>query len=413
MSAVIKRWTFISYSRKDKEFALELARALKSAGHFVWLDQLDIPTGARWDDEVEKALRECDIFLIVMTAASISSENVKDEIGYAIDHRKRIIPVLLEECDVPLRLRRFQYVDFTKLKFDEGVKRAKQLLESSLNSAPIPVPPKTLPEVKERSTAEIATASPSSPAQKSAPRRSRLGATGIVAFAVLICALPATYIGYLGVRGILTSIEATQNAEASQATFSSNSNVTQATNAPSETLVFTPSPSIATSGQTNSGTNPLGIPLQGCIVTARFGARLQAEPDMSSMTMVDLTEDRQYEASHRSDAFPTWFYILYEGQGGWVSSQFLLVSPSCGNSPTGNDVPSTSLQGCLVTTRFGARLQAEPDMGSLTMVDLPEDRQYGASHRSDEFPTWFYVLHEGQGGWVSSQFLIVSSGCAE
>jgi len=125
--------TFISYSRSDKEFALHLARELKSAGYLVWLDQLDIPAGSRWDDEVEKALHECEIFLIILTPASISSNNVKDEIGYAIDSGKRILPILLEEGAVPLRLRRFQYVDFTKLEFNEGVNRAKQLIENLLH----------------------------------------------------------------------------------------------------------------------------------------------------------------------------------------------------------------------------------------------------------------------------------------
>src|SRR5215216_523165 len=129
MSTVNERKTFISYSRKDKDFALEFAREMKSAGYSVWLDQLDIPTGARWDDQVEKSLRECEVFLIILTPASVSSDNVKDEIGYAIDHGKRIMPILLENCDVPLRLRRFQYVDFTNVEFNEGIKRAKRLLE--------------------------------------------------------------------------------------------------------------------------------------------------------------------------------------------------------------------------------------------------------------------------------------------
>lgn len=130
--------TFISYSRQDKEFALEFAREMKAAGLSVWLDQLDIPTGARWDDEVESALGECTVFLIILTPASVSSENVKDEIGYAIDHRKRIMPVLLKECAIPLRLRRFQYVDFTGVEFREGVQRAKQLLETLLDERSTP-----------------------------------------------------------------------------------------------------------------------------------------------------------------------------------------------------------------------------------------------------------------------------------
>lgn len=139
MNTLKRRGAFISYSRRDKDFALEFARELRSAGALVWLDQFDIPTGARWDDEVEKALREHEIFLIILTPASVSSENVKDEIGYAIDHDKHILPVLLEKCDIPLRLRRFQYIDFTKIEFSEGIRRAKHLLDNILNESSKPI----------------------------------------------------------------------------------------------------------------------------------------------------------------------------------------------------------------------------------------------------------------------------------
>jgi formylglycine-generating enzyme required for sulfatase activity len=133
-----QRRTFLSYSRINKDFALKLAKELKTAGFLVWLDQLDIPTGARWDNELEKALEECEIFMLILTPAAIASENVKDEIGYAIDNSKRILPILLENCNVPLRLRRFQYVDFTTMSYDEGVKSAKQLLTNLINEATVP-----------------------------------------------------------------------------------------------------------------------------------------------------------------------------------------------------------------------------------------------------------------------------------
>jgi len=137
-----QRRAFISYSRINKEFATKLTKGLRSAGYPVWFDQLDIPTGARWDDEVEKALRECNIFMVILTPASITSENVKDEIGYAIDRGKRILPVLLEDCDVPLRLRRFQYVDFTTKSFEEGFESAKELLKDLIEEASTPLPAK-------------------------------------------------------------------------------------------------------------------------------------------------------------------------------------------------------------------------------------------------------------------------------
>lgn len=131
------RKTFLSYSRVDKDFALRLAKELKSEGFHIWLDQLDIPPGARWDAEVEKALEESEIFMIIITPASAKSENVRDEIGYAIDSGKRILPVLLETATLPLRLRRFQYVDFTSKNFNEGIESARELLKTLITQPPI------------------------------------------------------------------------------------------------------------------------------------------------------------------------------------------------------------------------------------------------------------------------------------
>lgn len=138
MDTIKPRKSFLSYSRVNKDFAVRLARELKSEGFNVWLDQLDIPAGARWDREVERALKESEIFMIILTSASVESENVLDEIGYAIDTGKRLLPVLLEKCDVPFRLRRFQYVDFTNKDFDDGVESAKELLRSLIEQPTIP-----------------------------------------------------------------------------------------------------------------------------------------------------------------------------------------------------------------------------------------------------------------------------------
>src|ERR1700690_2957235 len=143
MATEKQRRAFISYSHINRDFATKLAKALRAAEYAVWFDQLDIPTGARWDDEIENALRDCSIFMVILTPASIASENVKDEIGYAIDHVKRILPVLLDDFDVPLRLRRFQYVDFTKKSFEEGIESAKQLLGGLVDEASEPTAAKT------------------------------------------------------------------------------------------------------------------------------------------------------------------------------------------------------------------------------------------------------------------------------
>ena len=159
MPNIKQRRTFISYSRANKDFALKLAKELRASGFNIWVDVLDIPTGSRWDDEVEKALESSEIFMVILTPASITSEHVKDEIGYAIDTGKHILPVLLENAKVPLRLRRFQYVDFTSKNYKEGVESAKQLLRSLTEEQTVPrreVPASTQAQNVEREKVEKA-----------------------------------------------------------------------------------------------------------------------------------------------------------------------------------------------------------------------------------------------------------------
>ena len=93
---------------------MRLVADLKSKGVNVWLDQLDIRAGVRWDGEVENALDTCKRVLVILSGASVASQNVLDEINFALDEGKAIIPLLKERCRVPLRLRRVQHVDFSE-----------------------------------------------------------------------------------------------------------------------------------------------------------------------------------------------------------------------------------------------------------------------------------------------------------
>ena len=104
---------FFSYSRADSPFALTLAKDLREAGADIWIDQLDIPAGSHWDAAVEKALNTAAFVLVILTNSSTASTNVMDEVSFALESGKKIIPVLLEDCLPPFRLRRLQRIDFT------------------------------------------------------------------------------------------------------------------------------------------------------------------------------------------------------------------------------------------------------------------------------------------------------------
>jgi len=103
---------FLSYAREDSAFALRLAADLRAAGANVWLDQLDIRPGRQWDREVEQALARCSEMLVILSPAGVDSSNVMDEVAFALEERKTVIPVLQCDCRIPFRLRRLQHVDF-------------------------------------------------------------------------------------------------------------------------------------------------------------------------------------------------------------------------------------------------------------------------------------------------------------
>lgn len=118
---------FFSYSRADEAFAIRLAEDLKSAGANVWMDQLDIEPGTPWDRAIESALTRSSRMLVILSPASTASDNVSDEVSYALSKQKRVIPILYQECDVPFRLARLQHIDF-RIDYRHGLKTLTRVL---------------------------------------------------------------------------------------------------------------------------------------------------------------------------------------------------------------------------------------------------------------------------------------------
>ncbi|MCC6287373.1 MAG: toll/interleukin-1 receptor domain-containing protein [Chitinophagaceae bacterium] len=122
---------FFSYSRQDaSEFSLKLALDLKKRGFNVWIDQQDIRAGTEWDLEIEKALETCDCLLFVETAKSVVSNNVLDEVYYALGQNKKVIPLIVVDSKTPFRIQRIQHIDFTQ-DYHAGLNKLIQELQNS------------------------------------------------------------------------------------------------------------------------------------------------------------------------------------------------------------------------------------------------------------------------------------------
>jgi hypothetical protein len=140
-----ERTAFISYSREDSEFALRMAKDLKAAGANVWLDQLDIQPGQRWARALQEAISNAPRFLVILSPASVNSTNVEDEVAFALEEHKTIIPVLYRDCKVPFQLRPFQYADF-RSDYERGLQILLQTLGVKLPPESIPPPPPPKPK---------------------------------------------------------------------------------------------------------------------------------------------------------------------------------------------------------------------------------------------------------------------------
>jgi hypothetical protein len=134
---------FLSYSRADEKVALRLARDLRGRGVAMWVDQLDIRPSEHWDRAIERAVRECRGLVVILSPRSVASDNVADEISFAIDSRKSVLPVMIERCTLPLRLTRMQVVDATG-DYDRALEQCLDELSRRDGITPAP-PPKEPP----------------------------------------------------------------------------------------------------------------------------------------------------------------------------------------------------------------------------------------------------------------------------
>ena len=100
---------FLSYARHDAPKAQQLANVLGEAGHEVWWD-FHLHGGSRFSSEIERALKDAEVVVVLWTPASVASAWVQDEAAEGRD-TARLVPVTLDSTKPPLGFRQFQCVD--------------------------------------------------------------------------------------------------------------------------------------------------------------------------------------------------------------------------------------------------------------------------------------------------------------
>jgi hypothetical protein len=107
----------------DEKKVRTLYRTLQRKGFEPWMDA-DIEPGALWQGRIDKAIRQSDYFLACLSKKGVPETGVfRKEIELGVQYSREspdgeamVIPVRLEECDLPELLEGFQWVDLFRWK---------------------------------------------------------------------------------------------------------------------------------------------------------------------------------------------------------------------------------------------------------------------------------------------------------
>ncbi len=131
---------FLCHASQDKPVVRELYQRLLSEDWIdPWLDEEKLLPGQDWDLEIEKAVEASDAVIVCVSNLSVTKEGyVQKEIRKVLDIALEktedtifIIPVRLDDCELPRRLRPWHYVNYFP---PEQRERAYERLLKSLST---------------------------------------------------------------------------------------------------------------------------------------------------------------------------------------------------------------------------------------------------------------------------------------
>jgi tetratricopeptide (TPR) repeat protein len=144
---------FLSYNRGNEEFVIELYRRLTRDGVSCFFDRESIAWGDNWVIELEKGIDECESMILCLSPDFCRSEWTKlERTGAVADdpggQKIKLLPLLLEHCDIPRLLKPIQRIDVsTPKKFEENYPGICHALGGSVVKESTPADRDKLPPV--------------------------------------------------------------------------------------------------------------------------------------------------------------------------------------------------------------------------------------------------------------------------
>jgi hypothetical protein len=127
----LRPYVFISYSHNDVQSVHSILQEMSKAGLNYWYDK-ELQTGSDWTEELGEKILNSEMVMVMLSNSAVLSRNVRNEITMALNHKKRILPVFLEEVELSpgaeLQLQGFHWL----LKYQMSAELFRQKLRETL-----------------------------------------------------------------------------------------------------------------------------------------------------------------------------------------------------------------------------------------------------------------------------------------
>ena len=116
---------FICHKTEEKPIAKKVLKQLENNGYDCWLDEYELVAGDSLN-KIFSGIENCEYFCFLISKSSIKSVWCRKELDIAFiinleGKGSKIIPILIENVEVPTNIKDLVYVDCRKENFDNGI----------------------------------------------------------------------------------------------------------------------------------------------------------------------------------------------------------------------------------------------------------------------------------------------------
>jgi len=166
-----EKYIFISYAHRDSAVVYPILLKFTQQDYNVWYDE-GIEPGIEWPEEIANALDKSSLFVVFITPNSVNSENVRNEINFALAKKLPFIAIHLSPATLTpglqLQIGSKQAILRYQMDEDSFIRKYRYSFDSVLGIAQkdVPPPPPQIPVTAPKPQQQEQAPSPATPQPK-------------------------------------------------------------------------------------------------------------------------------------------------------------------------------------------------------------------------------------------------------